>query len=47
VEAVPPGPLHAGTAAPSARAAAKSQSRDVTTDLAKKASAVPQRPCGI
>ena len=42
-EAVPPAPLHAGTAAPSARAAAKSQSRDVTPDLAKSAGAVPQR----
>ena len=47
VEAVPPAPLHAGTAAPSARAAAKSQSRDVTTDLAKSAGAAPQRRCGI
>jgi hypothetical protein len=30
VEAVPPAPLHAGTEIPSARAAANSQSRDVT-----------------
>jgi hypothetical protein len=47
VEAVPPAPLHAGTAAPSARAAAKSQSRDATTDLAKSAGAAPQRRYGI
>jgi hypothetical protein len=47
VEAVPPAPLHAGTAAPSARAAAKSQSRDVTTDLAKSAGAAPQQRCRV
>jgi len=43
VEAVPPGPLHAGTTVPSASAIAKSQSRDVTNR--PREARVRQRRC--